>query len=254
MSVRAYGGLRVRLYPGDGSASNMRYFTQLYEYDEMRFMQRYLRPGDGFLDGGSNIGTYSLLARSRVGEQGRVDAFEPSPHFATRIRESIEINRLENVHVHELVVAEGSRMADFRVDLSVGNRELAVGEYGETVEVRCVALDNYPDDSPSYAVGKLDLEGNELLALRGAESRLARRDPPVWLIEAADHQLQRYGHIREEVFDLLEQNGYEVARYDGDLNQLFIGRSEARQVDNFIAIASEYRPTVCQRIVETRPL
>ena len=251
LKLRVYGGLRIRLYPGDGSSgSNICYFTQFHEYDEMHFLKRYLRPGDGFLDGGANIGIYSLLARSVIGDTGRIDAFEPAPDMIARARENFKLNMLENIHLHDVAIAETCRTTKFRVDLGVGNRELAPAEDGRTVVVRCIALDEYPPDAPAYAMAKLDLEGNELVAFRGSQARLARRDPPVWLIEATDSQLARYGHNREEVFDLLEQSGYDLARYDGCLNQLFFGRQEARQAKNFLAIAAEHRIPVLERIAQ----
>jgi FkbM family methyltransferase len=251
LGLRVYGGLRIRLYPGDGSSgSNICYFGQFHEYDEMHFLKRYLRPGDGFLDGGANIGVYSLLAHSVIGDSGRIDAFEPAPDMARRAKENFELNRLNNIHLHDVAIAETGRMTNFRVDLGVGNRELAPSENGRTVMVRCVALDEYPPGSPVYALAKLDLEGNELVALRGSQARLARRDPPVWLIEATDSQLARYGNKREEVFDLLEQSGYDLARYDGCLNQLFLGRQEAQHAKNFLAIASDHRIPVLERIAQ----
>jgi FkbM family methyltransferase len=249
---RVYGGLRVRLYPGDGEASNMFYLTEFHEYDVMHFTERYLRAGDGVLDGGANIGTFSLLATSVVGVTGRIDAFEPAPLFASRARENVSLNALLNVHVHELVIAEGSRATEFRVDLGVGNRELAAGEDGDTVSAQCVTLDEWPPDAPSYALAKLDLEGNELAALLGARKRLSRGDPPVWIIEATDSQLARYGHCRDEVFDLLEESGFELARYDGLCNQLFFGRGEARKAHDFFAIARVHRESVCARIAQAR--
>jgi FkbM family methyltransferase len=216
----------------------------------MHFLKRYLRPGDSFLDGGANIGFYSLLARSVVGDKGRIDAFEPVPDMVTRARENFDLNMLENIHLHDVAIAEAERMTKFHVDLGVGNRELAPAEDGRTVVVRCIALDDYPPGAPTYALAKLDLEGNELVALLGCRKRLARHDPPVWLIEATDSQLARYGHKREKVFDLLEESGYDLARYNATLNQLFFGRQEARQAHNFLAIAYEHRMPVLARIAQ----
>jgi len=216
----------------------------------MHFTRRYLRMGDGVLDGGSNIGTFSLLATSVVGDTGRIDAFEPAPLFAARARENFALNKLSNVEVHELVIAETSRTTEFRVDLGVGNRELAADEDGDTISAQCVTLDEWPSDAPAYALAKLDLEGNELGALLGARERLSRKDPPVWIIEATGSQLARYGHSREEVFDLLEEYDFELARYDGLCNQLFFGRREARTAHDFFAIAAGYRESVCGRIAQ----
>ena len=63
----------------------------------MRFVSRFLKPGDCFVDCGANIGTYSLLAASAVGPTGRVVSYEPVAATAQRLRENVEINHLEAV-------------------------------------------------------------------------------------------------------------------------------------------------------------
>jgi hypothetical protein len=55
--------MHLRCYPHSTSASGVIY-CGLPEWAEMRFLLDYLRPGEGFVDVGANIGTYSLLAAS----------------------------------------------------------------------------------------------------------------------------------------------------------------------------------------------
>ena len=43
-----------------------------------------------------------------------------------------------------------------------------------------------------YAMGKIDVEGFETAAFRGARGRLAAADPPFWQIELLDHVI--FGH------------------------------------------------------------
>ncbi|HUF79655.1 MAG TPA: hypothetical protein VMN03_00855, partial [Burkholderiales bacterium] len=57
----------------------------LYELDTARVLRRLLRPGDHFIDGGANIGYFSLMAARLVGSIGRVDAFEPQPENRARL-------------------------------------------------------------------------------------------------------------------------------------------------------------------------
>ena len=48
------------------------------------------------MDLGANIGQYTLVAARRVGPQGRVHAFEPTPHLAEHVRRNLELNGLDN--------------------------------------------------------------------------------------------------------------------------------------------------------------
>src|SRR5579863_1784743 len=50
-----------------------------FEKAELRFVERYLQPGMTVFDIGANHGLYSVLASKRIGREGTVHAFEPSP-------------------------------------------------------------------------------------------------------------------------------------------------------------------------------
>lgn len=120
-----YFGMTLRCHPDSQSASNVLYFTERYDPDEMAVAEAYLRPGDWFLDVGANIGTYSLMARSFVGPDGRVDGFEPHPLAARRFAENVELNRLTNLFVHAVAVSDAAGTVEFLdgSDVSTGWRQ-----------------------------------------------------------------------------------------------------------------------------------
>jgi FkbM family methyltransferase len=212
----AYYGFRLRCYPDSQSASNVIYFTPRYNPDEMDFIAAYLRPGDGFLDVGANIGTYALLARSRIGPDGWVDGFEPHPVAARRFRENVERNQLVNVTVHQAAVGETAGRVAFVATDDVSNRVASSTDVGRrTVEVEVVSLDEVLPDR-RYAMGKLDVEGYETAALRGAVRHLAAGDPPVWQLEMLDHRLGKAGTSRADLVALLGDHGYRLAEVAGD--------------------------------------
>lgn len=57
------------------------YYSGLYKPYLTRLFKQLLLPGDTLIDGGANIGYFSLLAAKYVGEQGNVHAFEPNSLF-----------------------------------------------------------------------------------------------------------------------------------------------------------------------------
>ncbi|HSN66264.1 MAG TPA: hypothetical protein VLS94_06460, partial [Fusibacter sp.] len=81
-------GYKLLLYSDSFQTRGIVYYTPFHDYDSMRFVQRYLRPGDNFIDIGANIGEYTLLACSIIGDSGSVSAFEPVPKTVDRLKEN----------------------------------------------------------------------------------------------------------------------------------------------------------------------
>src|SRR5277367_1587873 len=51
---------------------------------DLRFLWKFLQPGMTFLDVGAHHGLYSIMAAKKLGRDGRVIAFEPSPRERQR--------------------------------------------------------------------------------------------------------------------------------------------------------------------------
>ena len=62
-----FGDIHVRLYPGSIMADPIVCFGGRVEFDQIAFVERYLRSGDRAIDVGANIGVYSLLMAREVG-------------------------------------------------------------------------------------------------------------------------------------------------------------------------------------------
>ena len=64
----------------------------LWEPFETELIRRSLAPGARFLDAGANLGYFSVLAAARVGERGRVYAFEPEPRNFALLEANLALN------------------------------------------------------------------------------------------------------------------------------------------------------------------
>jgi FkbM family methyltransferase len=253
----SYAGFRLRCYPDSHSASNIFYFGALYDWHEMRFLQRYLRPGDGFVDVGANIGTYTLLAASLVGPRGGVDAFEPSPVAAGRLRESVELNQLPNVCVHEAAIGDTNGTIEFSIGWDVTDGVYTPADRYQQlrprIEVELARLDDVLADRP-YAAAKLDVEGLELAALRGAVAHLEAANPPVWQIEVLANQLRKFGASVNDLFAFLRERGYDLFIFDSASNELINDASALKAASNVLAIAHSHLDDVVSRINERRQI
>jgi len=166
-----------------------------------------LREGDVFYDVGANAGFYSLLASRLVGPSGRVVAFEPLPSNLTLFREHLRLNGVENVEVIEAAVAARAGRASF--DPSASRFTARLQERG-ALEVKTVCLDNLVASQriPPPSVLKMDIEGGEYEALRGAIELLRRTKPYVVL---ALHGQEMQSSCRR----LFDTCGYRIEHLSG---------------------------------------
>ncbi len=243
-----YEGLVLRCHPDSNSASNVFYFTSRYDYDEMTFLDRYLRPADGFLDIGANIGTYSLFAAARCGIDARIEAFEPLPVAAARLRQNFERNHLTDAHVHEVAVDDHAgqvRFLDFDVSSTIDHGEDS-HRYG-VVEVAQDRIDARVKGS-GFAVAKLDVEGLELRALQGAQRLIDALDPPVWQVELIDSVLAKHGASAQAVVTWMAEAGFTPAWFDVATGTLEFSPDRWRKHPNCLFVADARREEVLDRL------
>lgn len=141
----------------------------------------------------------------------------------------------------------GGRRADFADDLDVTSH--LVYTSGPSVSrhstlVRVEAIDDVLPRKP-VALVKLDVEGAEMLALRGMRALLGAGLVQALLVEAHDHSLRKMGSSRQEVIDLLTSSGYETCSYDAGAGAL---RPLASQRGDFLAIRARDRGLVEARL------
>jgi FkbM family methyltransferase len=216
----------------------MIYYGGWYDYDEMHFLSRYLQPGDAVVDVGANIGIYTLLAASLVGDGGKVLSFEPGRVAFARLEENVRRNRLSQVEAICAAISERPGRLRFFQRCDLTNRLAAASDEAgaEGIEdVTCITLDTALAGT-RFAFGKIDIEGAETMAFRGAQQILHQANPPVWLLEMKDRLLQRYGSSAKQLATLLHTSGYDLAIYDADHRRLTFPHELWQEEGNILAI------------------
>jgi FkbM family methyltransferase len=184
------------------------------ERAELGLFRRHLRPGMTVVDMGANVGFYTAQLSRRVGPTGKVYAFEPDPFCAGLLRERCRRMRLTNVVVEN--VALGAREGEATLFCSNRDRAencthaLAAGVPVETIRVPVQSFDAYCRDHGIDRIDavKMDVEGDEVSALRGMRDILTRT-PPAWMfIEFSPRQLSASGASPEEFWEVLAESGY----------------------------------------------
>jgi FkbM family methyltransferase len=181
----------------------------LYELDTARVLRRLLRPGDTFIDGGANIGYFTLLAAKAVGPRGGVHAFEPQPENRRRLADHAAANGLADIiTIHPVALSDKPGAVELHTYANPAANHgqstmfILPGTETRSVRVETVRLDDYlPDAAPRLI--KLDIEGAEPLAISGMVQMLRRHRPAV-IVELNAATLGRAGFsVREPVDRLL---------------------------------------------------
>ena len=133
-------------------------------------------PDDHFVDCGAFDGdTVRAMLSHSEGRFRAITAIEPDPENGRRLRQfvaQLPIEQQKRISIRQVAAADQPRVARFTATSTAGS---ALGGDG-TYEVQCAPLDDLLAGSrPTFI--KMDVEGAEILALRGA-SRVLREDQP----------------------------------------------------------------------------
>jgi FkbM family methyltransferase len=173
-----------------------------------------LGPGDTFINIGANHRSYSLMAAPAV-RAGRVLGFEPQPRLAALLRRSFEANGFAHARVLEVARADREVEATFYVPRTMSGmgglcEKFSGGRGRRNFTVPLRRLDDLlaGGNLRGGVAVKLDVEGSESSALRGAREFLRERLPLI-LIELNPSSALAAGVSIPELLEFLRQAGYD---------------------------------------------
>jgi FkbM family methyltransferase len=177
------------------------------------------------LDVGGHIGLVAMPASQVVDAGGKVYAFEPGTANLRYLRRHLELNHIDNVEVVDALV--GDQHGDtvfFEQAGPTGQNSVVVKKnhdlYSQTTR-RQITLDAFCDKRAlAPDVVKIDVEGAEIMVLRGARQMLARCLPTIFL-SVHPHELTLLGSSTAELSELIDQIGYHCQEIDGSPVQSF---------------------------------
>ena len=172
---------------------------------------RFLRPCAFFVEGGVNIGLFTIAAAARVGSGGRVLSFEPAQHTRSLLQENAQLNAFSWIEIRENALADDQGLRELRVfdGDGAGLTSFSPESGGGHIEtVTTTTLDQALGAAKPRLV-KLDLEGAEYCALLGAQ-KLLRSPGCLWMLELEPSHLERQGASLFRVTELLTSCGHRV--------------------------------------------
>jgi FkbM family methyltransferase len=207
-------GLRSALPHGEVVRVHPAYRFMSWNPGEYEAFRSVVRPGMVALDVGANVGSYSVLLGQWVGSSGKVFAFEPAPVAHAGLVNHIALNGLDGV-VHPVAAAIGDRegFAPFVASPTAGEGRLAASSDTSSTSVPTMTIDSFclaRDINPDFI--KIDVEGWELPALRGARKTIARNRRRLALfVEMHPSLWPIIGVTKDEVLAEIAEQSLEIA-------------------------------------------
>jgi FkbM family methyltransferase len=173
-----------------------------------------LRQGDYVWDVGANVGYYTRLFAERVGADGQVFAFEPTPTNFARLLSNT--SNLTNVRLRPYGLGQANGQLAFQQgsdDLGATSRVIEEAGGGRmVVEIRAAASVIHDGEAlPPNAI-KIDVEGFEYEVLQGLGERLG--DPTLHTVGIEVHfgilQARGMGQVPQQLEALLQSQGFTV--------------------------------------------
>lgn len=229
-----------RMTAHETSAVGSIYFLGFYDVDTTLFLLKHFNEAGDFLDVGSNIGYYSLLANQILSTEAKIVAFEPTPATFELLKGNTKVH--PRISLENIALADKEGMTTF---IDYGPRDAVFNstkaqDYdflknkGEKIEVQTTTLDSYcSKNNLAPSLIKLDTEGTEASILdKGMETLMTHA--PLILLEVGGGDAWKENTVRS--LDILSNCGYEFFNLDTEGNLLPHTRKDSYSYANLVCI------------------
>lgn len=201
-------GLRWAMDAADYSHQDL-FWSGAKDVAEIREALRCMPKGGVMFDLGANFGYYAITIASRLQGSCQIYAFEPNPNTMRRFQTNIALNGIRGVSPLEVGLSDEVGFA--RIVETPDHSGAAYLRETAGSGLPTISLDIFCEQNGIDRLDliKMDIEGAELRALRGAVKTLKRFRPPL-LIELNPETFEREGSSTRDVVVFLEDLGYAI--------------------------------------------
>lgn len=244
LRVKTRDGIWMVWDPEDmGSVPNVLVNHGRYEPIESAYLLEAGSSAHVIFDVGANVGYYSLHWASRLAPGGRIYAFEPVPSTFAWFSRNIALNQLDTVILpNNCGVGNATGVAsifvpDFMGSGAASMKDLHPDETSRSLDIRLTTLDEYFSISNLNRLDliKADVEGAELLVVKGGLQTIAKYRPLIFL-ELLRKWSKPFGYHPNDVIRLLADMGYRCYTFgEGGLMPFEAMTDETTQKNFFFA-------------------
>lgn len=204
-------GFRMYVRPDDLAVGAVIKGTGSYEQHVASVFSAHVKEGMTVLDVGANAGFFALMAAARVGARGRVFAVEPCQDNVKLLLASAQENGFDNLEVFLCGASDRSGTVALARSFSTASiARFAADEEVDTEIAMVFPLDRLIPVDASVDIIKIDIDGAEYLAMKGA-SDILRRSRPLIFTELAPRFLEAISGVGpREYLQLFTSMGYDM--------------------------------------------
>jgi len=195
---------------------------RIFDENVYKIAQKYIKPGTTAIDIGSNFGQFAILISALVGETGAVHAFEADDFVFEVMQKNVKENTT-NVTAHFGAVHDKSNETlyfpeqDFKQFGTYGSYGIDYTN-GKGRPVKTIAIDDVNFNLP-VSFMKIDIEGGDLLALKGAVNTINKNRMPI-IFEYGSYYEDKFNLSFQEHVDFVNKINYKFVKVVDDINFL----------------------------------
>lgn len=184
-----------------------------WETEIIDLINWYATEGSTVVDIGAHIGTHTLSMSKKVGNHGKVIAFEPQIKIFSELIMNMELNERKNVICYRCAVGNHSGSIEMALPVIDNEGGTGIGIGGDRAQM--MTLDSLNLENVSLM--KIDVENMELNVLQGARNTILANHP-VLIIEVMGNTYQPIENRSqkvEETLKYIQSLGYSLSYIEG---------------------------------------
>jgi len=186
--------------------------NEFWEPHLHKVFEKYVNKNSIVLEGGCHIGTHSIKLAKICRE---LHCFEPLSHSFDLLKNNVTLNNLNNVKIYKKGLSDRKEQKSYKsiTGGNPGGAVIAKNDDGKEFECELVTIDSLNLEKLDFI--KLDVEGYEVLAIKGAINTIKKFKPTItlenWKDDAGTVDIE---YTKEQFADLLSL-GYEIDHIGG---------------------------------------